>query len=75
MMALRIREWRERRTLTYRQLADRASIALSTLYRIESGAASPTVTMLEKLATALRVDVVDFFPSKRKPRRATGRRV
>lgn len=74
MMILRVREWRERRKLTYRELAGRAGIALSTLYRIESGTASPTVAMLEKLARALGIDLVDFFPPKRKPRRATRRR-
>jgi transcriptional regulator with XRE-family HTH domain len=52
----------------------RASIALSTLYRIESGAASPTVSMLERLAVALNVRVVDFFPPERKPKRRRARR-
>lgn len=75
MVNLRVREWRERRKLTYRELADRAGIALSTLYRIESGAASPTVAMLAKVATALEIDVVDFFPLRRKARRGTRRRV
>lgn len=74
-MTLRVREWRQRRKLAYRELADRAGIALSTLYRIESGTASPTVAMLEKLARALGIDLVDFFPLKRKPRRGTRRRV
>jgi transcriptional regulator with XRE-family HTH domain len=74
-MTLRAREWRERRGLSYRELADRAGIALSTLYRIESGNASPTVLMLEKLAKALEIEVVDFFPPKRKPWRGTRRRV
>lgn len=65
-MKLRVREWREQRGITYRELAERAGIALSTLYRIESGAASPTVVMLEKLGRALGVDVVDFFPPRRR---------
>jgi transcriptional regulator with XRE-family HTH domain len=52
-MKLRVREWRERRGMSYRELAERAGIALSTLYRIESGVASPTVAMLEKLARSL----------------------
>jgi transcriptional regulator with XRE-family HTH domain len=46
---------------------------LSTLYRIESGQASPTVDLLTKLAIALGVEVVDFFPPK-KHRREAGRR-
>jgi transcriptional regulator with XRE-family HTH domain len=65
---LRVREWRKHRDLSYRQLAERAGIALSTLYRIESGAASPTVAMLERLAAALDIRVVDFFPVEPKRR-------
>lgn len=74
LMKLRIREWRGRRALTYRELADRAGIALSTLYRIESGNASPTVAMLEKLAKALGISVRDFFPVERKSRPTKRRR-
>ena len=72
-MNLRVREWRERRGLSYRELAERAGVALSTLYRIESGAASPTVTMLETLAGALAVRVRDLLgpePKSRSTRRA-----
>lgn len=75
MMTLRVREWRERRKLTYRELADRAGIALSTLYRIESGTASPTVAMLAKLAKALEINMVDFFRPRRTAWRGTRRRV
>jgi XRE family transcriptional regulator, regulator of sulfur utilization len=68
-MELRVREWRERRGLSYRNLARRARIGLSTLYRIESGEASPTVAMLEKLAEALGIAVRDFLPVERPARR------
>lgn len=70
---VRVREWRERRGMTYRGLATRAGIALSTLYRTESGQASPTVDLLTKLAAALDVDMVDFFPPRNR-RRAVRRR-
>ena len=60
--------------MSYRDVAKRAGIALSTLYRIESGEASPTVAMLEKLAKALDVDVVDFFPPRHRARRGTRKR-
>jgi transcriptional regulator with XRE-family HTH domain len=40
-MVVRVRKWRERRGLSYRELAKAAGIALSTLYRIEIGEASP----------------------------------
>jgi len=71
---LRVREWRQQRRLSYRELASHAGIALSTLYRIESGAASPTVAMLERLAAALNVRVVDFFPVESKPKQRRARR-
>jgi transcriptional regulator with XRE-family HTH domain len=58
--------------MSYRELAERAGIALSTLYRIESGVASPTVAMLEKLARSLEISVTDFFPPERR-RRSTRR--
>src|SRR5262245_38997264 len=70
---LRVREWREQRGFSYRALAKRAGIGLSTLYRIESGEASPTVAMLERLAGALDIRVVDFFPCEpESSRRAKG---
>lgn len=74
LMKLRIREWRERRKLTYRELADRAGIALSTLYRVESGTASPTVAMLEKLAKALGISARNLLPDERKSRTTKRRR-
>lgn len=65
-MIVRLREWRDRRGLSIRQLADRAGVTFSTVHRIEAGRLSPTVAMLEKLAKALGVDVVDFFPPRRR---------
>ena len=65
---IRVREWRERRGMTYRGLATRAGGALSTPYRIESGQASPTVDLLTKLAAALEIGVRDFFPADRRRR-------
>jgi len=74
MMNPKVRKWRERRKLTYRELAGRAGIALSTLYRIESGTASPTVAMLEKLAKALGISIRNLFPDERKSRTTKRRR-
>ncbi len=65
-MALRLREWRERRGYSLRVLARLAEVSFSTLYRIESGEMSPTVAMLEKLAKALEITVRDFFPAERR---------
>ena len=75
MAEIRLREWRDRRGLSLRTLAEKAGVSYVTIVRIEGGALSPTVAMLEKLATALDIDVRDFFPprkrqrSARKPRR------
>jgi transcriptional regulator with XRE-family HTH domain len=70
-MIVRLREWRERRGLSLRALADRAGVTWSTVYRIESSRISPTVAMLEKLAAGLGVDVHDLLPRRsRRPRRA-----
>jgi transcriptional regulator with XRE-family HTH domain len=71
---LRLREWRERRGLSVRGLADRAGVSFPTVWRIEAGKVSPKVAMLEKLAGALGIAVRDFFPAAR-PRRRPGGRV
>jgi transcriptional regulator with XRE-family HTH domain len=46
-------------------------VAFGTVHRIETGAMSPTVAMLAKLAGALGIDVRDFFPApkRRQPKR------
>ena len=64
-----LRHWRERRGYSVRGLAEQAGVSYVTVVRIEMGRLSPTVTMLEKLAKALEVDVRDFFPTKGKKRR------
>lgn len=68
MTPLRLREWRERRGISLRQLAERAGVSFVTLYRIEAQKMSPTVAMLERLAEALDIHVTDFFPAQPKPR-------
>ena len=74
-MHLRLREWRERRGLSTRELGERAGVQFSTVHRIEAGRMSPTVAMLEKLAKALGIDVRDFFPppKRRQPKGGVGR--
>jgi transcriptional regulator with XRE-family HTH domain len=74
-MKIRLRKYREARGLSVRQLATLAGVGFATVHRIEVGRISPTVAMLERLATALDIPVRDFFPKseskptrKRKPR-------
>jgi transcriptional regulator with XRE-family HTH domain len=67
-MLILLRHWRERRGYSVRELARRAHVGYVSIVRIENGRMSPTVTMLEKLASALGIGVRDFFPPNR-PRR------
>jgi len=70
-MSVLLRHWRDKRDYSVRQLAELAGVGFVTVSRIENGHISPTVTMLEKLAKALEIDVRDFFPPSRrsKPQR------
>lgn len=63
-MTVRLREWRQRRGESLYTLADKAGVHWTTIVRIEQGRLSPTVTTLEKLARALRIDLRDFFPPR-----------
>ena len=68
-MPLLLREWRQRRGYSVRELAKRAGVGFMTISRIENGHMSPTVAMLEKLARALDITVREFFPAPRHQRR------
>ena len=54
-IALRLCQLREERGITADDLADRSGVSRSMIYRIESGQASPTAVVLNKLATGLGV--------------------
>lgn len=71
-MPVRLREWRERRGYSLRDLAARAGVSHVTIVRIEGGQISPTVAMLEKLAGALGIEVREFFPRTRARNRKGG---
>lgn len=73
-MPVLLRQWRERRGYSVRQLAQRAGVGFVTISRIENGRMSPTVAMLEKLARALEISVRDFFPADGPGRRRSRRR-
>jgi transcriptional regulator with XRE-family HTH domain len=73
-MSVLLRHWRDKRGYSVRQLAERAGVGFVTVSRIENGHISPTVTMLEKLAKALDVDVRDFFPARSKRSKPKRRR-
>jgi transcriptional regulator with XRE-family HTH domain len=68
-VAVLLRQWREQRGYSVRELARRAGVGYVTVVRIENDQISPTVAMLEKLAKALGISVRDFFPPGRHLRR------
>lgn len=61
----RIRVWREHRGLSARELARRAGISAAYVSELESGRKSGRVEPLQRLATALGVDLDDLVPPVR----------
>ena len=56
----RLRAARNHRRLTQTQLADRAHITLSYVFRLEKGERNPTLLIVHDLARALRMRVRDL---------------
>lgn len=59
----RLRDFRQQRRFSLRELATRADVSASLLSQIENGKANPSVTTLHNIASALDVPLVYFFPS------------
>ena len=59
-MAAKLKALRERRKMSQEQLAARAGISRTYLARLETARQDPTLSMIEKLAKALRVKVKDL---------------
>ena len=57
----RLRELRQARGLSVRGLAKEAEVSTETVYSVEHGKRQPTVRTLGKIASALGVEVKDFF--------------
>ena len=55
MRRLRLREWRERRALTQRELAERVGMTAATINRIENGVHEARLSSVRKLAEALGI--------------------
>lgn len=60
-MAKRIKEWRAKRGLSQRDLADVSGVSREYIARLELGQHDPTLSTLEKLAKALKVSVADLL--------------
>ncbi len=56
-LGLRVKEIREKRGLSVNELAKHSGIGRGQLYKLESGQANPTFTMLCRLALALQCDL------------------
>ena len=57
----RIRERRQSRKLTLKQLANRTGLSVSLISQIELGKSAASMSTLHKLATALQVKMTHFF--------------
>jgi transcriptional regulator with XRE-family HTH domain len=60
-----LRQIREERGLSQRELAARAGVVKSTIYEAEAGRHIPRIQTLEKLADALGVSIVDLLPRRK----------
>jgi transcriptional regulator with XRE-family HTH domain len=65
--AERLRSIRVSRDMTQRELAGQAQVTLSYISRLEAGGAAPGIDLLERLAHALRVSVIDLLPAPTAP--------
>jgi transcriptional regulator with XRE-family HTH domain len=61
----KIREDRKALGWTLRELASKVNISLATLQRIETGAVSPTVDLLTRIAFKLQQPIVSFLADKK----------
>ena len=55
-MQIRLKQLRESRFLTQRELSAKAHVGVSTIVRIEKGRQVPTFQTIKRLASALAVD-------------------
>ena len=60
----RIRELRKRSGLSMKQLAEKVGVSYLTIYRIETGKVSPSVTLLNDIASHLNYPIFSFFDQK-----------
>jgi transcriptional regulator with XRE-family HTH domain len=60
-LAAEVRELREKRGLSQRELAERLGTTQSAVARLEAGSVSPSLPTLDKLADALGVELVVGF--------------
>ena len=57
----KLKQLRERKKLTMRELAVVSGVSASLISKIEAGKVSPTVMSLQKMLDAMNVDLYEFF--------------
>ena len=60
-IARKLKAYRLANRMTLKQLANEAGCTDAYLSQLERGLANPSITILKKVASALRMKVVDFF--------------
>ncbi|MBW4043744.1 helix-turn-helix domain-containing protein [Acidipila rosea] len=63
-----VRDLRRQRSLSQRQLAGRMQVPRTYISKIENGKAMPTLSSLERLATALEIDICHLLRDARSQR-------
>lgn len=67
MLGDRLRDLRQRKGLTLRQLAEAAGVSPAMLSQIENGAADPSLTTLRKLANVFDESIANLFSDPEAP--------
>lgn len=57
---------RAEKKITLKELASVSGISKSSIHRIETGAVSPTMETMERLARAMHMKITDLFESEYK---------
>jgi len=60
-IAEKLKTYRSQNQMTLRQLAERAGCTDAYLSQLERGLANPSIMILKKIATAMGLQIVDFF--------------
>lgn len=63
MAKVNVKEYREKKNYTLRQLARISGVAKSTISKVENGRCSPSINTLERIAIGLNVRITDLFES------------